>query len=92
MDKRVFVIGISMLAIGFASYAYLNENVPTGKADMSDDEKAALAQAEVINVGLSNIAGLVGGLGFFILLISIGLRRKKKGGEGKPITQKPAEM
>jgi hypothetical protein len=92
MDKRVFALGLSMVVIGFSAYAYLNQNVPTGRADMSDDEKAALAQAEVINVGLGNIAGLVGGLGFFILLISIGLRRKKKGGEGKPVTQKPAEI
>jgi hypothetical protein len=92
MDKRVFALGLSMVVIGFSAYAYLNQNVPTGRADMSDDEKAALAQAEVINVGLGNIAGLVGGLGFFIVLISTGLRRKKKGGEGKPVTQKPAEI
>lgn len=91
MDKRVFALGLAMVVIGFSSYAYLNQNVPTGRADMSDDEKAALAQAEVINVGLGNIAGLIGGLGFFILLISIGLRRKKKGGEGKSVTQKPAQ-
>lgn len=81
-----------MLVVGFSVYAYLNQNMPTGRADMSDDEKAALAQAEVVNVGLSNIAGLVGGLGFFIVLISIGLKRRKKGGEGKSVTQKPTEM
>lgn len=92
MDKRVFALGVAMLVGGFAVYGYLNENVPTGKADMSDEETNALHEAEVINAGLSNIAGLVGGLGFFILLISIGLKRRKKGGEGKTVTQKPAEM
>ena len=92
MDKRVFALGIAMLVGGFSVYGYLNENVPTGKADMSDTEINALHEAEVVNVGLSNIAGLLGGLGFFILLISIGLKRRKKGGEGKPVTQKPAEM
>lgn len=91
MDKRVFALGIAMLVGGFAVYGYLNENMPTGKADMSDEETNALHEAEVVNAGLSNIAGLVGGLGFFILLISIGLKRKKKGGEGKTVTQKPAE-
>jgi hypothetical protein len=90
MDKRVFALGIAMLAGGFAVYGYLNENVPAGKADMSDDEINALHEAEVVNAGLSNIAGLVGGLGFFITLISIGLKRRKKGGVGKPVTQKPA--
>lgn len=91
VDKRIFAIGISMLVAGFSAYAYLNENVPTGRADMTDDEKSALYQAEVVNAGLGNIAGLVGGLGFFIVLISIGLKRRKMGGDGKPVTQKPAQ-
>ncbi|MGI0093673.1 MAG: hypothetical protein ACREA8_06175 [Nitrosotalea sp.] len=92
MDKRIFVLGAIMLAVGFSVYGYLNENTPTGKADMSQDEIDALNQAEIVNAGLGNIAAMVGGIGFFILLISIGLKRKKKGGEGKPVTQKPAEI
>ena len=92
MDKRVFALGISMLIVGFAVYGYLNENQPAGKADMTPEETTALQEAEVVNAGLGNIAGLIGGLGFFIVLISIGLKRRKKGGEGKPVTQKPAEI
>ncbi len=91
MDKRVFALGITMLVIGFATYAYLSETEPAGKADMTDEEKTAFNQDLVVNIGLRNIAGLVGGLGFFITLISIGLKRRKKGGEGKTVTQKPAE-
>ena len=81
-----------MLGIGFSVYGYLNENAPTGKADMSQDEIDALNQAEIVNAGLGNIEAMIGGIGFFIVLISIGLKRKKKGGEGKPVTQKPTEM
>jgi len=92
VDKRVFVLGAIMLGIGFSVYGYLNENAPTGKADMSQDEIDALNQAEIVNAGLGNIAAMIGGIGFFIVLISIGLKRKKKGGEGKPVTQKPTEM
>ena len=91
MDKRVFALGITMLVIGFGVYAYLNETEPAGKADMTDEEKNAFNQDLVINVGLRNIAGLMGGLGFLITLISIGIRGKKKGGAGKTVTQKPAE-
>lgn len=91
MDKRVFVLGITMLAVGFGAYAYLNETEPAGKADMTDEEKTAFNQDLVINVGLRNIAGLMGGLGFLITLISIGIRGKKKGGAGKTVTQKPSE-
>jgi hypothetical protein len=92
MDKRVFALGITMLTIGFAVYAYLNENEPAGKAGMTDEEKVLFNQDLVVNVGLRNIAGLVGGLGFFITLISIGIRGRKKGGSGKTVTQKPPEV
>ncbi len=92
MDKRVFVLGAIMLAAGFSVYGYLNENTPTGKADMSQDEIDALNQAEIVNAGLGNIAAMIGGIGFFIVLISIGLKRRKKGGAGKPVTQKPTEI
>jgi len=81
-----------MLAAGFSVYGYLNENTPTGKADMSQDEIDALNQAEIVNAGLGNIAAMIGGIGFFIVLISIGLKRRKKGGAGKPVTQKPTEI
>jgi len=92
VDKRVFALGIAMLVTGFSVYGYLNENAPTGKTGMSQDEINALNQAEVVNTGLGNITAMIGGVGFFIVLISIGLKRRKKGGEGKPITQKPAEI
>ncbi|MDR3781722.1 MAG: hypothetical protein P4K92_00220 [Candidatus Nitrosotalea sp.] len=91
MDKRVFALGITMLAVGFTVYGYLSETEPAGRADMTDEEKTAFDQELVINVGLRNIAALFGGLGFFIMLISIGIRGKKKGGAGKTVTQKPAE-
>lgn len=92
MDKRVFALGITMLAVGFAVYGYLSENEPAGKADMTDEEKNAFNQDLVINVGIRNMAALIGGLGFLITLISIGLRGRKKGGAGKTVTQKPAEI
>ncbi len=91
MDKRVFALGITMLVVGFGVYGYLSVNEPAGKADMTDEEKSAFNQELVINEGLRNIVGIVGGLGFLITLISIGLRGKKKGGTGKTVTQKPAE-
>ncbi|WP_101478011.1 hypothetical protein [Candidatus Nitrosotalea bavarica] len=92
MDKRVFALGITMLVVGFGVYGYLSENEPAGKADMTDEEKAAFNQDLMTNEGLRNILGLVGGLGFLITLISIGIRGRKKGGAGKTVTQKPAEI
>ena len=92
MDKRVLLLGLTMLAIGFAVYGYLSETEPAGRADMTDEEKTTFNQDLVVNIGLRNIAGLVGGLGFFITLISIGIRGKKKDGTGKTVTQKPTDI
>lgn len=91
MDKRIFILGVSMLASGGLSWLYLNNNTPMATSGMTEDQTNAFDQALALNIGLENIAGMVAGLGFFIALISVGLKRRKKGGVGKPITQKPAQ-
>lgn len=91
MDKRVFVLGISMLAVGLLAWAYFNSTEPIGKAGMTEEETNMFYQELAVNMGLKNMSGLVAGFGFFITLISIGLKRRKKGGTGKPVTQKPME-
>ena len=92
MDKRVFLLGVAMLVIGGLSWFYFNSIMPVGTPNMTEDETSAFNEAQEVNTGLTNISQMVAGLGFFIALISVGLRRRKKGGVGKPITQKPAEI
>jgi hypothetical protein len=92
LDKRIFFIGIIILVLGFTVSQYLNANMPTGKADMTQDEQLKLYQDEATYTSLSTFFQIIAGLGFFILLISIGLKRRQKGGAGKPITQKPTEI
>jgi hypothetical protein len=92
MDKRIFFIGIILLAVGITVSLYFNANMPVGKSDMTEEEALKLYQDEAVYTSLSKLFQIVAGLGFFILLISFGLKRKRKGGTGKPITQKPAEV
>jgi len=91
MDKRVFALGVAMLAIGGSVWFYFNNTIPTATPGMSQDELNAFYQAESLNMGLRDISGMVAGLGFFIALISVGLKRRQKDGVGKSITQKPAQ-
>ncbi|TLX67273.1 MAG: hypothetical protein E6L02_03345 [Thaumarchaeota archaeon] len=91
MDKRIFFTGIGILAVGITISLYLNANVPVGKPEMTEEETLKLYQDEATYTSLSTLFQIIVGLGFFILLISLGLKRKQKGGTGKPITQKPAE-
>ncbi len=91
MDKRVFILGVSMLAIGGVSWYYFNNNAPTATSGMTEEQTNEFEQAEVWNTGMQNISGMVAGIGFFIALVSVGLKRRKKGEAGKSITQKPAQ-
>ncbi|MDE1767654.1 MAG: hypothetical protein KGI27_15480, partial [Thaumarchaeota archaeon] len=91
-DKRIFLLGVAMLVIGGLSWYYFNSTMPMSTSDMTADETSAFNEAQAVNTGLSNISQMVAGLGFFIALISVGLRRRNKGGVGKPVTQKPAEI
>ncbi|HJU14644.1 MAG TPA: hypothetical protein VJ792_09340 [Candidatus Nitrosotalea sp.] len=91
MDKRVFFLGISMLAVGGISWYYFNSNQPMGTSGMTEDQTSQFNEQVAVNIGLQNITGMVAGMGFFIALISIGLRRRRKGEPGKSITQKPAQ-
>jgi hypothetical protein len=91
MDKRVFALGAAMLAVGGLSWYYFSSNIPLGTSGMTEEQTNAFYQAEALNTGITNISQMVFGIGFFIALISMGLKRRKKGGVGKPITQKPTE-
>ena len=91
MDKRVFLLGVAMLAVGGVTWFYFNSNQPVAQSGMTQDQTDQFYQQEAMNTGLQNISGMVAGLGFIIALISIGLRRRKKGEPGKSITQKPAQ-
>ena len=91
MDKRIFSAGIAMLVFGIASSMYLNSTYPVAnRGGLTDDETRALLKAQADNQALSSLFHIVAALGFFLLLISIGLKRKRSG-TGKTVTQKPAQ-
>jgi len=91
MDRRIFFAGIGMLLVGITLSFYLNANMPVGRAGMTEEETLKLYQDEATYTSLSTLFQIIAGLGFFILLISIGSKRRQKGGTVKTITQKPAE-
>jgi uncharacterized membrane protein len=92
MDKRIFFAGIAILAAGIIISLYLYNNTPVGKHGMTESETIQFYQDEATYTSLSTLFQIVAGIGFFLLLISIGLKRRQKGGTGKPITQKPTEI
>jgi len=91
IDKKILVGGIILLAVGFTLTAIFSEMAPIGQAGMTDDEIAEFLLSERENQDYTTLAGIIIGIGFLLILISFGARRKKKGGakrtEKKPETK-----
>ena len=85
----MIIVGIVMIIAGIAILLYLTEVMPIGQAGMTDDEIAAFLIEERENQDYNTLAGIMIGVGFLLILISFGARRKKKGG-AKRTEKKPA--
>ncbi len=86
----MIIVGIVMIIIGIVILLYLTEITPIGKAGMTDDEKINLLLAERENSDYRTLSGILIGVGFLLVLISFGARRKRKGGTEK-IEKKPSQ-
>ena len=84
------VSGILMIAVGIIITSYLEEATPLGETGMTADEKLDFLMAERENADYKTLSGILIGIGFLLLLISFGARRKRGSGakktEKKPTT------
>jgi len=90
IDKKIFAAGLAMAIIGVVLVVNLNEIMPVGQSGMSEEEVIDLLTKQQENQDMTTFAGILIGIGFLLILISFGARRKKKGSpekeEKKPIT------
>lgn len=90
IDKKIFAAGIVMVIVGIIIVVNLNEVMPVGQSGMSEEEVIDLLTKQQENQDMTAFAGILIGVGFLLILISFGARRKKKGSpekeEKKPIT------
>ncbi len=77
-----------MVAVGISLSLYLSSIVPVGTTGMSDEETLDLLIAQQENQDYNTLAGILIGIGFMLVLISFGARRKRKGG-AKKVEKKP---
>ena len=89
IDKKILAGGIALLVVGFTLTAAFTTTSPVGRGWMTDDEIAAFLIEEQENQDYTTLAGIMIGVGFLLILISFGARRKKKGG-AKRTEKKPA--
>ncbi|WP_236687665.1 hypothetical protein [Candidatus Nitrosotenuis cloacae] len=89
IDKKILSGGLAMLIVGMILIAYLNSAVPIGQAGMTDEQALDLMKREVEHKNYSTLAAMLAGVGFLLVLISFGARRKKGG--AKTIEKRPPE-
>ena len=91
VDKKVLAGGVAMIVVGIALSAMLTDMTPIGREGMTDDEIAEFLIQERENEDFTTLAGILVGVGFLLILVSFGARRKRKGGakrtEKKPETK-----
>jgi preprotein translocase subunit SecG len=90
VDKKILTGGLVMIAIGIVLSVVLNDSVPIGEGGMTEEQKLEFLLEERENSDYTTLSGILFGVGFLLVLISFGARRKKKGGakktEKKPTT------
>jgi len=89
-DKKILVSGIVMVAFGLTITVYLDATIPTGRSGMTEEEAFDLLSAQQQNQDMRILSGIVAGVGFLLVLISFGARKKRKEGGVKTIEKKPA--
>jgi len=79
----MLVGGMLMIIVGLVLTISINAAIPVGQAGMTEEEVIDLLIAEQENEDYNTLAGILFGLGFLLVLISFGARKKK----GKPTKQ-----
>ncbi len=77
-----------MLAVGITLSLYISSLVPASAPGMSEEERLDLALKQQEVQDMNTLAGILIGTGFLLALVSLGARRKRKGG-AKRVEKKP---
>jgi hypothetical protein len=88
VDKKILVGGLVMIVAGII-VTIISAEQPIGQAGMSEEEVIDLMIAEDQNQAYQMLSGILIGIGFLLVLISFGARRKKDSAKRKE--KKPAE-
>lgn len=89
IDKKILGGGLAMLAVGVTLVAYLNTTMPLGTTDMTEEQIFELELKQRENRDYVTLASFLAGIGFLLVLISFGARRRR-GGTKKIETKPPA--
>ena len=81
--------GLAMLIVGMTLTVSISASMPAGQAGMTEEEVIDLMRAQQETQDYNTLSGILIGIGFLLVLISFGARRKK--GTAKKEEKKPAK-
>ncbi|MDF2421860.1 MAG: hypothetical protein OPY06_02500 [Nitrosopumilus sp.] len=89
VDKKILSGGLVMIIAGII-LTVVSAEQPAGQSGMTEEEIIDLMVAEDQNQAYRLLSGILIGIGFLLVLISFGARRKK--GSVKRTEKKPVEQ
>jgi uncharacterized membrane protein len=89
VDKKILIPGLIMVTVGLTLTVYFDATIPTGRSGMTEEQTLDLLMSQQQNQDMRLLVGIIAGVGFLLVLISFGARRRKKDG-AKKVEKKPA--
>ena len=89
VNKKMLIGGSAMVIVGIILTTSISASMPAGQVGMSEEEVFDLMVAQQEIQDYNTLSGILIGVGFLLVLISFGARRKK--GSAKKEEKKPAE-
>jgi len=89
VNKKMLIGGLAMMIVGIILTINISATMPAGQTGMTEEEIIDLMIAQQEVQDYNTLSGILIGIGFLLVLISFGARRKK--GSVKKEEKKPAE-
>ncbi len=89
VNKKMLIGGLVMVIVGIILTVIISASMPVGQVGMSEEEVFDLMIAQQETQDYNTLSGILIGVGFLLVLISFGTRRKK--GSVKKVGKKSAE-
>lgn len=83
VDKKILLGGVAMIVVGVAMTAYLSSIMPIGTYGMTEEEATILILEQRENEDIRFLFNILAGVGFLLVLVSFGARRKRRDGTVK---------
>jgi len=89
VDKKMLIGGLAMVVVGIILSIIISASMPVGQTGMTEEEVIDLMMAQQETQDYNTLSGILIGIGFLLVLISFGARRRK--GSVKKVEKKSAE-